>query len=29
MTIPWKNVFTITLADFSEYLWWKIPPLKI
>jgi len=29
MTILCKNVFTAALADFSEYLWRKIPPQKI
>jgi len=29
MTIPCKNVFITALADFSGYLWRKIPQQKI
>jgi len=29
MTIPRKTVFTAALANFSGYLWQKIPPQKI
>jgi len=29
MTSPCKNIFITALADYSGYLWRKIPPQKV